>query len=135
MTFQSEKELEEIALPFFSEMNFKYHRQVPLFNRVIDFVALDNEENVIGIEFKLKNWKRAIYQVKSNINAFDYGYIFIPSIGNMGVVIDEAKNHGIGIFCYDRKADTINTLLKPKKNNLKWLPNIEYLKTYLLGAK
>ncbi len=135
MVIQSEKHLEEIAIPFLISIGLIYERQVPLSNRVIDFVALDDKENIIGIEFKLKNWKRALYQVKSNINAFDFGYIFIPLIDNIDNVIKEANSYGIGVFCYDRKAEIIKKYLEPKKNQFKWLPNNEYLKTYLLGVK
>lgn len=133
MTFRYEKELENAAKQFIEESFHKYDWQVPLYNRVIDLVALDNDMNIIGIEFKLRDWKKALQQLRSNSNSFDYMYICIPEGRYLSKLKKSASEIGAGVMIYNYDLQEIEIVLNPKKNNLTWEPNIRYIRDYIAG--
>ena len=78
MELKFESELERGTLPFLQNQMFKFCWQVPIGNKVIDLAAIDSNGNLVGIEYKLHDWKKAIKQAKNNANGFDFSYIFVP---------------------------------------------------------
>jgi len=131
MVFQSEKNLEDAVIPFLEKQFKLYSQQVPLYNRVIDFVGVDDDGNIIGIEFKLNNWKRALKQAKNNRNAFDFVYICIPNNKNIEKIIFEAKKNGVGVIIFDFISNEPRFVLQAQKVNIQWLPNYTFISDYI----
>lgn len=131
MVFRCEKELEEAAVAFFKEMGFLYSWRVPLHNRVIDFAAIDCEGQLIGIEFKLKNWRRALEQAVRHSNSLDYIYVCLPGGNYLEKLKGKAEELGVGVMIYSAKAETITIELPAKRMTRQWKPNLEYLRDYL----
>lgn len=131
MKFKSEKEFEEIALPFFQSKYNLLLQQVPLHNKIIDLAAIDEHEHLIGVEFKLKDWKRALKQVVENLNAFDYMYVCIPGGTYIEKLLSKAKSIGIGVLTYDHDNSSIKCNLEPKRNCIQWKPNVDFVKDYI----
>jgi predicted aldo/keto reductase-like oxidoreductase len=130
--FKRECELEEKAVSYFRKEKLKYSWQVPINNRVIDLAALDTDGKLIGIEFKLHDWKRALTQAEKNYNSFDFIYICVPGGKYVDKLIKEAKSHGIGVMIYDSQKDTIKVESKAKEITQQWVPNVEYVKDYII---
>ena len=79
-------------------------------------------DNVIAIEAKLKNWKRALLQARSYKKFSDFTYILLdesyanPAISNL----EEFKVNNIGLITMKNNSFTIHYLPKkpnPKKDN------------------
>ena len=131
MGFRLENELEKAAIPFLEGNRFQYSWQVPLHNRVIDLAAINVEGQLIGIEFKLKDWKRALKQALRNSNAFDYIYICVPGGSYLDRLTKEAKELGIGVMIYVKEIGSIRIELPAQRVMRQWKPNVEYIKNFL----
>ena len=113
------------------ENRFVYRWQVPLHNRVIDLVALNEKDELTSVEFKLKDWKRALEQARANSNAFDYVYVCLPGGKYLEKLKREANESGVGVMVYDENIGTIKVELTAKKVYRQWPPNIKHIKRYL----
>ena len=131
MAFQFERELEKAAIPFLDKSFALYKWQVPLYNRVIDCAAIDKENNLVGIEFKLKNWKRALEQAQKNANAFDYVYVCLPNANNVDKVIQSAGESGVGVLVFHFGIEKIKLELPAAKIERQWQPNVNYIREFL----
>ena len=131
MVFQLENELEKAALPFLKGNQFLYSWQVPIHNRLIDLAAIDSNGQLIGIEFKLKDWKRALKQAVRNSNSFDYIYVCVPGGSYLDRLTKNAEKLGVGVMVYDNEIGTIKIELPAQKILKQWIPNVEYIKNYL----
>lgn len=135
MEFKKEIELEKKAVTFLKKGKYHFKWQVPLHNRIIDLVALDTNGNVLGIEFKLWDWKRALIQVKKNKNALDYAFVCVPGGNYIERLKEEASAEGIGVLVYSNEIGTIKIELPAKKITKQWNPNVEIIRNYLLGEE
>ena len=131
MIFKRENELEKAAIPFLKQNQFHFTWQVPLHNRNIDLAALDQNGNVIGIEFKLRNWKRALKQAVTNSNAFDYIYICVPGGRYLAKLEEHAIDLGVGVLIYDSDNNTIKIRVPAQKIERQWKPNVEFIRKYI----
>jgi hypothetical protein len=75
-------------------------REVPFLSRCIDMVMVTQENETITVEFKIKNWRHALEQVKSHKLGADRAYICLPikkpSEGLLNALI---KEH-VGLYLY-----------------------------------
>jgi len=131
MEFRFEKELEQAAIPFLKSFLIYYVWQVPLYTRMIDLVGIDRNDQLIGIEFKLKNWKRALQQAYRNVNAFDYVYVCLPDGRYRNDLITEAQKWGIGVLIYDFNKKGIVIASQGKKIVRQWQPNVAFLRSVI----
>jgi len=131
MAFRYEYQLEEATVDFLSRKTFKYSWQVPLHNRVIDLAAIDKNDQLIGIEYKLKNWKRALRQAALNSNSFDYVYVCLPRGKYIEELKRSARTLGIGVMIYDEDKEEIKIELYAEKIKRQWEPNLQYIREYI----
>lgn len=118
MKFKTEEELEMATKPIVDEYFDYWSWQVPNHERVIDFGGI-KDNFFIGIEYKLSNWKIAIWQAHAHRLIFDYLYILMPMRKISEALRVEAKKVGIGVLLFDGKE--INIAIKPKKQRLIWI--------------
>lgn len=52
--------------------------EIPFLSRCIDMVLIDNQNEVITIEFKLTKWRDAILQAYDHMRGADYAYVCMP---------------------------------------------------------
>jgi hypothetical protein len=62
-----------------------------------DVLVLQDKE-VLGVEVKVSDWKRALAQAVLNRYCFDRSYIALWSTAISDTVIAEAENHGVGVI-------------------------------------
>lgn len=131
MKYKSEAKLEEATIPLLHKHFVHWSFQVPNFNRVIDFGGILKNGALVGIEYKLYDWKGAIWQAVRHRLFFDFLYILIPKRKVSQAMRIEAKKTGIGILLFDGKK--IEVAIKPKFQVHQWLPkkkiNILWIKT------
>lgn len=104
--------------------------EVPYLSRCIDMVLVDNLCKIITIEFKLKNWRKALEQAKDHSLGSDRAYICIPKPKRISdKLVEESRKIGIGILFYDSKSkNPIEEFMKPTIKRNKWNPRVVSLK-------
>ncbi len=98
----------------FNRYNFKH--EVKFFKKKIDFVFLDENENLHAIELKVKDWKNALYQLDTNQLFAKYCYLGIWHSFLHLVPKKLLKEYGIGLLSISK--NNVEILLKPKKSSI-----------------
>lgn len=95
-----ERELDMVneAIRDLTTRGFAYATEVALLNRSIDLVFQDDDANLVAVEFKRVDWRRAIYQARDHMLGADFVYICLPEAKINKKVEDEAHENGLGIF-------------------------------------
>lgn len=117
--FKKEEDLEMATVPFINEYFDNWSFQIPVYYRVIDFGGIKNDI-LVGIEYKLKDWKRAIWQAHGHRLTFDYLYILLPKRRISQALRIEARKVGIGVLLFNGKG--IEIAIKPKRQRMTWNP-------------
>lgn len=113
--------------------------EVPVFSRSVDLVEYDQlDQKITAIEFKKKNWRKVIEQVKQVDLCFDYLEICIVSPKTIDLrmkIINTCKKDGIGLyFFYPAIADFKHVVIPTQINNNWEVPHedvINYLESLL----
>lgn len=71
--------------------------EVALLGRSVDLVFLQ-EDLVFTVEFKKRDWKRALIQAKDHLLGADRAYICVAEQEPSGKLMTEARRAGIGVF-------------------------------------
>lgn len=104
--------------------NIKLHLEVPVFCRSVDLVVQNFQDVTISaIEFKIRDWKRAILQVQSVSICFDYLYICIPKPKTQKgyqSVTSACENNGIGLYLFDTTTRTFEKPINSPKTETVW---------------
>jgi hypothetical protein len=109
MSYLREEELRKPVHEYFKNKEYALFDEVKLFSRNIDVVAKRRNE-VIAVELKLCDWKKAINQACLNQRVSDYSYVALPEpVWNR---IDRriytiSFDHGIGLLSVDGAARQI----------------------------
>lgn len=93
--------------------NYTIFKEVPFFNRCIDAVLLKGEI-IITIEFKIKDWRRAVRQIKTHLLAADYSYLCMPERGIPTELFDILSKMGVGLWLFSMDDKEISERLAPK---------------------
>ena len=112
-----------------------FYREIPVFSRSVDLVQYNlNEDTITAIEFKIRDWKKAIQQLNDVATCFDYLVLCIPKpktqkcINN---IIDVCIEKGIGLCCWNSIDDTFCYECQPKKISEIWNIQRQKIITYL----
>ena len=124
--FSTEQEFEESTIPYIEKSFLFWTWQVPAWNKVIDFAGIIPIGQTVGIEYKLKNWKKAIEQAHAHILIYDFVYICMPK--RYEKAIPDARKRGVGIIVFDGKPEII---LKPKWNKDLWEPKANRIREFI----
>lgn len=77
MSYMREDELRRPVSDYFRKKEYAVFDEVRLFSRGIDIVAKRRSE-VVAVELKLRDWKKAINQACLNQRVSDYSFIALP---------------------------------------------------------
>ena len=91
--------------------------EVPLYNRVIDAVLLKGDR-LITVEFKIRNWRRALGQIKTPLLAADYAYLCMPKINVPEALKLMLSRMGVGLWLFDVDSKILAETLQPKHSCL-----------------
>jgi hypothetical protein len=84
--------------------NVSVSHEVPLLGRFVDLVYI-KDGRVVTVEFKLRDWRRAIAQAKDHLLGADYAYVCMPERKISDKLRKELKKAGVGLIFY-RKGTT-----------------------------
>ncbi len=93
--FKTEVELEEVTIPYIKMHFIHWSWQIPSYSYVIDFGGINCRNELIGIEYKLHDWKQAIIQAYHHRLTFKYVYILMPMRKKFDNMREEAKKYGV----------------------------------------
>jgi len=94
----------------FPATRFFVKREVPFGLKRIDLVFKErtNGRNMIAVELKVRNWKRAIWQAVQNCQIAAYSYVALPTSAVSPVDISMLGVLGLGLIVTDeRKAKIV----------------------------
>lgn len=94
---------------------YEIFKEVPLYNRSIDAVLLKNKE-LITVEFKIKDWRRAVRQIKTHLLAADYSYLCMPERKIPHELTDILSKIGAGLWLFNFDEKKIYQHLPPKRS-------------------
>lgn len=105
--------------------------EVPYMSRCIDMVIVDDLDNIITIEFKLKNWQQAFLQAKDHSMGADEAYICIPRPKRISSkLIEESDKTGVGVLFWNPEGEfPFEQFNTAKVNPNRWQPWVSSLKT------
>ncbi|MFP4458780.1 MAG: hypothetical protein ACLFSQ_04230 [Candidatus Zixiibacteriota bacterium] len=127
-----ESELEKKLAPYLKRYFKKFRWQVPLHNKVIDFVGIDKNDKLINIEFKIHNWKRVLKQATNNMNAFHYSYVCMPVKESIKEKIEQtARKMHVGVIFYSEEKARNLEIIEAPENKMIWSPNQSFIRKYI----
>jgi len=100
-----EDELRNPVEGLFPANEFVVKREVPFGLKRIDliFKSKRNGQDIIAVELKLRNWKRAVWQAVHNRQIATYSYIALPEATAPPVDISLLNSLGVGLIVTDMK--------------------------------
>lgn len=79
------------------------HREVPLLGRSVDLVYVQDDD-LISVEFKVSNWRRAVEQAKDHRLGSDFAYICLPKKKIGKELKTLLMKSGVGLFLYSAQS-------------------------------
>lgn len=120
----SEEEQRQCFIEQWNNPNVFLVCEVPVFCRSVDLVTYDKRKKILtSIEFKTKNWKKAIEQVMSTAISFDYLEICIrkPKTEiSQQKIVQCCSDIGIGLYFFDVETRKFEHRLIPQKVQKIW---------------
>lgn len=75
--------------------------EVPLLGRSVDLVYIIGGK-IFAIEFKLKDWRRAVNQSRDHLLGADFAYICMPERKVTEEMRQELESYGIGLIFFKK---------------------------------
>jgi len=116
--FYLEIELINPVIKYLKNKGYNVKKEVRIGYCRADIVGFKKNE-VISIELKLNNWKKAIVQAKNYQFGSDYVYIAFPQKKIQNIIRKAElilKNEGIGLLAINEKNSKVKTIIKSKKS-------------------
>lgn len=131
----SEQEQRELFIEKFSISDSPIYKEIPVYNRSVDLVKHNITNHTISaIEFKTKNWKRAVQQVLDVSISFDFLEICIeePKTPKAQEKIRTiCDNLGIGVYFFNQETLSFTKSIESKKVESIWESQREKVIEYL----
>jgi len=98
--FRSEREfLTAVLRPLKRRWPGMVYINVPSMSRCVDITVRMKEMNeIITVELKLTNWRRALRQARDHLLAADRSYVCIPNINPTFQCIEQFRAFGVGLL-------------------------------------
>ena len=114
-----EVEMATNGIEFLKQLPFRWIRsEVPFMSRCMDVLALDKDNQLISIEFKVTKWRHALKQASQHMLASDKAYICIPRRKETPILMNALREAGVGLMLYDSESHEIKAVLEPEKRNV-----------------
>jgi len=136
----SERELVELSVPLLEKQwSSVVYTEVPIFSRCADAVAV-KDEDVRAIEFKLRDWRRAVRQAKRHLVAVDYTYVCMPRPKTnrcLEAIVKECKSASVGLMFVVVDADEpgVEEILPAERSTIVWEPEKHAVRSFLYRTR
>jgi hypothetical protein len=111
--------------------------EVPVLTRCADIVYRNDQNELISIEVKLADWKKAIKQAKDHSLVVDRAYICLPEPKQKDVFLKKIKKYlgdaSIGLLFYSEinGEECLKQIIEADKNQRCWRASRVILEKYL----
>ena len=115
-----EVDLYKPIIQYFQNQNYSIELEVPIHRNRIDLIAFNND-HLIAVELKLKNWQRALRQATYYQLGADLSYIAMPFYQAL-IAYRSARQieyKGVGLFGVLLDRSEVRELIKPKVSQKK----------------
>ncbi len=95
---------------------YKVYREIPLMSRIVD-IFLQKDNSLISIEVKLKNWKRAIEQLKDHSCVVDKAILIMPKATvprNTTTIEEKINKFDLSFYIWDQDKKEIEKIVDKK---------------------
>jgi len=116
--FYQEQELFKPVYDYFKNLGYSIRFEVKIGFCRADIVAFKKEE-VVGVELKINNWKKAIIQAKNYQLGCDYTYVAFP-LNRVFNILRKAdyilKKEGIGLLVIKEKTHEVCKIIDAEQS-------------------
>lgn len=99
-------------------------KEIPVFSRSVDLVEYDTHlSKITAIEFKIKDWKRAINQLITVSPCFDYLVLCFPKPKTekcLSSIKSKCSETGIGLITWESDNNVFTIECNPKEVDILW---------------
>jgi hypothetical protein len=119
--FCHESDLFKPVSDYFKNQGYNIRGEVKIGFCRADIVAYKKDE-VVGVELKISDWKKAIVQAKNYQLGCDYIYLAFP-LSKVYNILKKAehiiKKEGIGLLVISEKDFSVRKIINPEQSNKK----------------
>ena len=116
-----ENDLYPPLVKYFLKKDYSIEVEIPIHRNRIDLIAFNNNNHLIAVELKLKDWKRALRQATYYQLGVDVSYIAMPFYQALKVYrrTGQLEEKGVGLFGILLDRGEVRELIKPKDTQRK----------------
>ncbi len=123
----SESQIQNILFDTLKKRHRFVLKEAPVFSRSIDIVYINEQKELISIEIKLNDWRKAVNQAKDHQLVADKSYICLPSKkkGISEDLLSLLEGTGIGLFVFSEDSGNLQLKeVRPAKSlSFSWQPS------------
>jgi hypothetical protein len=93
--------------------------EVAILGRSADLAFLVNDD-LITVECKVSDWRRALRQARDHKIVADYAYICLHLPKVTDALRDATGQEGIGVVLWDRELDTFSVVIPARRSEKPW---------------
>ena len=117
----------------------KFYKEIPVFLRSVDLVEYDSHlRKITAIEFKIKDWKRAINQLITVSPCFDFLVLCIPRPKTekcLSAIKSKCGEMGIGLITWESNKNVFTKECKPKEVETIWNAQKKNVISYIIAME
>lgn len=136
MRFETEQTLIDAAVSKLLDLGLEVHEGVPCLSRCIDLLILTDDDK-LAIEFKLKDWKRALEQAKDHRLAVDKAYVCLPPRKVSLAMVNAFAEAQVGLYILNDEGDgwPFREVVPAPVSDVKWSIAEQWLLEALQGRR
>ena len=119
--FYLELELIKPVSDYLIKQGYYVRHEIKIGFHRADLVGFKGDE-VVAVELKLSDWKKAIVQVKNYMLGADYVYLAVPLFKSYNILRKAEhilKKEGIGLLVINEKTSKVSEIIKPSSSKKK----------------
>lgn len=119
--FYLELELIKPVYDYLKKQGYNVYKEAKIGFHRADLLGFKGDE-VVAVELKLTEWKKAIVQVKNYMFGADYVYLAVPLFKSYNILRKAEyffKKEGIGFLIINEKTSNVSEIIKPLKSKKK----------------
>ena len=119
--FYLELELIKPVSDYLIKKGYNVRHEIKIGFHRADLVGFKDSE-VVAVELKLSDWKKAIIQANNYMLGADYVYLAVPLFKSYNILRKAEyflKKEGIGLLIINEKTSKVSEIIKPSKSSKK----------------
>lgn len=102
-----------------TDARVRVFREVQTGGRTADALII-TRRFLVSIEFKLRDWKKALAQARDHQFVADFAYICMPAEYIREPVINSLKSEGVGLIRYSLQDNNAEVVVPAQRSRVQW---------------